>query len=57
MRARKHNPRNEKPISLHPLNLEDALKTAMQTKPHNVQKTSSTSKQSNLEDKQENKSQ
>ena len=28
-----HNPRNEKPISLHPLSVEEALKRAMQAKP------------------------
>lgn len=30
MTEKKHNPRNEKPISLHPLTLADALKQAMQ---------------------------
>lgn len=33
MTVRKHNPRNEKPISLHPLNLEEALGKAMNVQP------------------------
>ncbi len=33
MRGRKHNPRNEKPISLHPLSLEEALGKAMNVQP------------------------
>jgi hypothetical protein len=32
MSAGKHNPRNEKPMSLHPLSLKQALKKAMQAK-------------------------
>jgi len=33
MTSKKHNPRNEKPISLRPLKLKDALKKAMEAKP------------------------
>jgi len=55
MKVKKYNPRNEKPVSLHPLNLEDALKKAMQTKPHTVQDTSSALKQPDLGSKRPKK--
>jgi len=55
MSSTKHNPRNEKPISLHPLNLADALKKAMQTKPPTVQRTPSALKQSRIDNKRTKK--
>ena len=39
MRPKKHNPRNERPISLKPLSLPHALKKAMEAKPLPKQKT------------------
>lgn len=33
MTARKHNPRNEAPVSLHPLSLEQALRKAVNVQP------------------------
>lgn len=42
MSRERPNPRNEKPISLHPMTLEDALKKAMSAKPPKYEDKEST---------------